>query len=362
MPFLDYINPGSNQFPGGSRALTWFNSHPQLWVVVFLSTAQRASELRFSRQVHPFLWVNEQPFAQQLHRTLVLDLGGNLGRSLSLREGVFQLRDLGHPPGHRRPGHRRSPAPCGAWSAGRGGAGRGCGPGLQGRGPQAPDPRGGVEKESLAQVQLRSLREPGGLRRDCLTPPVCGPDWCTTPNWHPHLRPSRQSNGVPFSISPSPSFLSLSLSWAQGHFSYQKLPGKKKKKKNRKRSSVFSGGRADVRVPTLRKHKRLAAWQPWEWAPGRKRRTPEQHSVLHNLGRAYLFPDNPRGWWGLSSETWEQIPSHHMCPNCPAHRCTGTQNPTLHFLRDSSLELYCKPRPIMLSWNIRKRKHPWTWI
>lgn len=72
-------HPHPNRIPGASRVLTCFNSQIQLWVVFFLPAVLCAPGLRFSCQVHPFLGVNEQALAQELHTTLVLDLSGNLG-------------------------------------------------------------------------------------------------------------------------------------------------------------------------------------------------------------------------------------------------------------------------------------------
>lgn len=219
------IRPLPSRSPRGGRALTGFNSHRQLRVFPSLRAAPRAPGLRFSRQVHPFLGVKEQAFAQQLHAALLLGLRGNLGRRLRRQEGVFQHRDLGHPPGRGRPGHPplgrrpRSPEP----GAGRGGAGLGtCGRGGGGGGRRLPSPGASrrLKAEPWDSSDLGTVWAEAGLPfSTCLRSGQIDAQLGT------HFPTCSRLAGSPIShILTLLSSLSHILRWAGGHFPNAKFP------------------------------------------------------------------------------------------------------------------------------------------
>lgn len=258
------LHPLPSHTPRGAGALTWFNSRRQLRVFPCLRAAQGAPGLRFSRQVHPFPGVNERALAQELQAALLRGLRGNLGRRLRLQEGVFQHRDLGHPPGRGRPGHpplgRRPAEPRAQGGAGLGGAGD-LRPQGRGRRPQAPRPPGVAEKEASAQVQLRPgtrvgrgaflhLSEIPGDAKFGAHFPSCA---SLTGRPRPHL-------------SPLLSSLSHNVCWAEGHFSHSKLPERSEK------SPLFCPKEAWLQLsPSLGSSDTndALAEQPWFCDPGR---------------------------------------------------------------------------------------------
>lgn len=249
------IHPLPSHTPRGAGALTWFNSRRQLRVFPCLRAAQGAPGLRFSRQVRPFPGVNERALAQELHAALLRGLRGNLGRRLRLQEGVFQHRDLGHPPGRGRPGHpplgRRPAEPRAQGWAGLGGAGD-LRPQERGRRPQTPrHPRRrgeGSQCPGTAQTW-----DPGGPR--CLSPPVWGPGRCSTRSSLPQLRQSHREAPSP---PPTPSFIPFS----QRVLGRRTLFTLKAPRKVREIPTLLSEGSvaAAVPIPSLFRPKRRPGW------------------------------------------------------------------------------------------------------
>lgn len=325
-----HLGPPPPAAPPGERARTCFNSRPQLRAASLLPAAQRAPRLRPGRQAPPPVGAAERALAQELRAALAPRPRGKWGRLLCPREGVLQLRDLGHPPGRGALGTATPPAPASPPArAGRGGAARGGDLGCRGGGHRIgvprPPPTASWRRKALHRCRSDRPGSGAGGRGDRLSPPpaVRADAPLRTPLLSCARSPERWD---PFPTCP-PSSLPISPRALdpKGTLHSPERPGTL-------RCAVW--GKSRWLHPSSQEAERCAAVRP-----GLGQGPPAPRSVMHDLGRGRgsLTRGPPEGLARLFSAPWGDGP--HCIAGVQTHplAARGLGIPGLAFLEVRSL-------------------------